>query len=174
MLIICIVVALLVSALLCLVMLGHHIERQRQRDIVFARLVRQRRIQPCVKVDLDSTLEPVDATTHLMGSAVNRSRLLNAKAQIDQMRKSLNRRYDDAEPANPLHFAAPYQTPSRSNDCAAIGVDMAAAADRTVVTHCHAPSSYSHGGSDSYSCSSSDSSYSSSSCDSSSSSSGCD
>lgn len=54
MLIICIVVALQVLARICVVALGHHIERQRQIDIIIARLVRQRRIQPCVKVDLEA------------------------------------------------------------------------------------------------------------------------
>ncbi len=159
MLIICIVVALLVSALMCLVVLGHHIERQRQNKIMLDRLIEN---PPWPTQALKYDFNPLQRAK----SAEGRSFYFDPGAG-----KS---RYDDTEPANPLHITAPYPTYSRSDDCAVIGVDMAAAADRTVVHHCSAPSSYSHGGSDSYSCSSSDGGYSSPSCDSSSSSSGCD
>lgn len=157
MLIICIVVALLVSALMCLVVLGHHIERQRQS-----------------KAELERILKPSNFTAREINEGFAKVRREREARGAAYPTPSRGRRYDDTEPANPLHITAPYPTYSRSDDCAAIGVDMAAAADRTVVHHCSAPSSYSHGGSDSYSCSSSDGGYSSPSCDSSSSSSGCD
>lgn len=155
--IIILVSALLVSALVCLVVLGHHIERQRQS-----------------KAELERILKPSKFTAREINEGfakVRRER--EARSAAYYPTSSRGQRYDDTEPANPLHIAAPYPTFSRSDDCAVIGVDMAAAADRTVVHHCSAPSSYSHGGSDSYG-GSSDGGYSSSSCDSSSSSSGCD
>lgn len=156
--IICIVVALLVSALVCLVMLGHHIERQRQS-----------------KSELERLIANAPEPTQALKDDFNRfKRAKSADGRSFYFDPGAGKsRYDDTEPANPLHIAAPYPTFSRSDDCAVIGVDMAAAADRTVVHHCSAPSSYSHNSSDSYS-GSSDSGYSSSSCDSSSSSSGCD
>lgn len=170
MLIICLVVAMLVSALVCLVMLGHRIERQRQEDIELSRLVRQRRNQPSISVDLDSP-EPTQA---LKDDFKRFQRAKSADGRTFHFDPYAGKsRYDETEPVNPLHITAPYPTPSRSDDCAVIGLDMAAAADRTVVHHCSAPSSYSYGGSDNYS-GSSDGGYSSSSCDSSSSSSGCD
>lgn len=158
MLIICIVVALLVSALMCLVVMGHHIERQRQNKIMLDRLI----------------ANPPEPTQALKDDFNRYQRAKSADGRSFYFDPGAGKsRYDDTEPVNPLHIAAPYPTPSRSDDCAFICVDMAEAADRTVVHHCSAPSSYSHGGSDSYG-GSSDGGYSSSSCDSSSSSSGCD
>ncbi|MGL6046203.1 MAG: hypothetical protein ACRC02_07005 [Vogesella sp.] len=171
--IISLVVGLLVFALVCLVMLGHRIERKRQEDIELSRLVRQRRSQPSVPVDLDSILEPSKLTAREINEGFAKVRREREARSAPYPTPSRNQRYDNTEPVNPLHIAGQYPTPSRSYDCAVIGLDMAEAADRTVVHHCSAPSSYSLGGSDSYG-GSSDGGYSSSSCDSSSSSSGCD